>query len=184
MGNETKRKLRINAFDILIVLLVIACIAGMIVRYTVLKDLGNAANLSSYYIEFKANSVSYSATEAFNATVDDTNKANWVYFADGMTKLGYLTVVDIVPEAVVHINGGAGGSIISAQYRDVVNDKEYITYNVSGKIVCEGMISPETEVFLLNGETKIAPGSVIEVQTKYGDFVIEIKGIEPALEVE
>ncbi len=181
MGNETKRKLRINAFDILIVLLVLACIAGMVVRYTVLKDLGNSASLSSYYVEFKANSVSYSATEAFNATVDDTDKENWVYFTDGTTKLGNLTVVDTVPEAVVYIKGGDGNSMVSAQYRDVVNDKEYITYNVSGKIVCEGMVSPETGVFLLNGETKIAPGSVLKVQTKYGDFTLEVVKIEQSL---
>lgn len=181
MGNETKRKLRINAFDILIVLIVVACVVGMVVRYTVLKDLGNAASLSSYYIEFKADSVSYSATEAFNATVDDRDEGNWVYFADGTTKLGDLTVVDTVPEAVVHVNGGEGDSIISAQYRDVVNDKEYITYNVSGKIVCEGMVSPETGIFLLNGEMKIAPGSILKVQTKYGDFTLEIVKIEQSL---
>ena len=183
MENEvkTKRKLRINAFDILIILLVIACIAGMVVRYTVIRDFGASANLSPYYIEFKSDSVSYSATEAFNATVDDADKHAWVYFSDGITKVGELTVVDTVPEAVVHVKGGEGNLTVSAQYRDVVNDKEYITYNVSGKIVCEGMMSPETGVFLLNGETKIAPGSVLQVQTKYGDFTLEVVKIEQSL---
>ena len=42
-------------------------------------------------------------------------------------------------------------------------------------------MSPETGVFLLNGEIKLAPGSVLEVQTKYGDFSLEVVKIEQSL---
>ena len=55
----------------------------------------------------------------------------------------------------------------------------HVTYDVENiLIVCEGFYSSETGSFLLNGTANIAPGSTVDVQTKYGDFTLTITAIE------
>ena len=183
METENKRKLKFNVIDVIIVVMILACIAGIVVRYTVIDQLGGVAELDSYYIEFESTLVSYSATEAFNSTVSDVKGENWVYLRDGVTAVGEMTLANSLPSAEVYIKG-ENNEIIKAQYADVVNDKDYITYTVSGNLLCQGFVSSETGSFMLNGNIRVAAGTELEVQTKYGDFTLKVTKITQAKETE
>ena len=189
MNNEKKkqRKTRINAFDILIILLVVVCIAGLIVRNTIVEKLENVTSYASYYVFFDAESVSYASTVALESTHDDSNGGNWVYLDDGITKVGVMTKGEgsasenlAVTISDVYVKDSSGKTVL-AQYADIEKDKDRITYDVKDIIVlAEGFISSETGSFLLGGKIAIAPGSVLKVQTKYGDFELKVTSIEHA----
>lgn len=75
-NKNNKRKFHINAFDILVIILVIACVAGAIVRHTILERIQNATAYETYYVYFDAEAVSYSSTVALENTHDDTDGGN------------------------------------------------------------------------------------------------------------
>lgn len=180
MDRENKvgsgKKTRFNAIDALIILLVLVCIAGLVVRYTVLNDIGSVSNLNTYYISFKATEISQSQTEALERTAKDADGQSWVYLMDGTTYVGHLTDENppvLLSEIWVE---DESGNVVKIHHPEL--------YDVSGKIKCSGFVSSETGAFKLNGKIDLAAGSKLDVQTKYGDFTIEITAIEPALEVE
>ncbi len=185
--NQAKKKLRLNAFDLLIIFLIIACIAGIVVRYTVLAKIDSASAYDSYYVYFEASAISHSASVALEETYDDTDGGNWVYLAGGETKVGQMIKGEdgksedlITTPSAVYIKD-ASGKTVSVDYSDVEKDKDHISYDVKNiLVVCEGFVSSGSGNFLLNGNTNIAPGSILEVQTKYGDFSLRVTSIEPA----
>lgn len=184
--NRTQKKFRFTVFDLLIILLIIACVAGIIVRHTILERLENATAYQTYYIYFEAASVSYDATVALESTHDETSGENWIYLSDGVTKVGNMTKGELsssenlsVTPSDVYIKG-ADGKTVRAQYADIEKDKASIKYDVKDiLVICEGFVSSESGNFLLNGKTHIAPGTVLDVQTKYGDFSLKVASIEP-----
>ena len=183
---RAKKKFRINVFDILVIVLIIACIAGVVVRHTILERLESATSFAQYYVYFDAESVSYSSTVALENTHDDTEGGNWVYLGDGITKVGYMTNGEgsSIENLTVTISDvyvkDADGKTVSAQYADIEKDKDRITYDVKDiRVKCEGFVSSDSGSFLLNGKIYIAPGTVLNVQTKYGDFTLKVTAIEP-----
>ena len=180
MDRENKvrsgKKLGFNVIDALIILLVLACVAGLIIRYTVLNNINAVSGLDTYYISFKITEVSQSQIDAYEMTAKDADGDSWVYLRDGTTYVGHLTDENppvLLSEVWVE---DENGNMVKIHHTEL--------YDVSGKIKCSGIISSETGAFRLNGKIDLATGSVLEVQTKYGDFSIEITGVELALEVE
>ena len=88
----SKNKLKINVIDILIIVLALACVAAMILRVTVLKDIEKRSASEEYIITFKASSLSNSQYESIlRLSKEDVNTENrWVYTDDGETRLGEL----------------------------------------------------------------------------------------------
>ena len=196
MDNENKkRSRRINVFDVLIIVLVLALIAGMIVRYTVLDKIDTASSFDSYNVYFEANGISESALEALNNTLKGEQTGdNWVYLSGGETKLGdmvkdknQLNEILSPNPAQLEIKDENGKTVTVSYDKENTESGEkaelheiyHVTYDVENiLIVCEGFYSSETGSFLLNGTANIAPGSTVDVQTKYGDFTLTITAIE------
>jgi hypothetical protein len=180
MDNENKvknrRKLGFNAIDALIIVLVLAAIVGLVLRYTVLSGIENASAHDTYYITFKSAEITQSSCDALDRTAKDADGENWVYLQGGTVRVGELTAGSVTYLPSETLVEDENGNKVVIHYPDL--------FDATGMIKCKGYVASETGAFRLNGKLDLAAGSVLEVQTKYGDFVIEIKGIEPALEVE
>lgn len=195
--NKSQKKFKINVFDILIIILVLACIAGIVIRYTVLEKIDEASAFDAYNVYFSVSAITNSEVEALNNTLrEEANGESWVFLSDGTTKVG-----DMIKDKNQHnemlspnpsqieMKDENGKTVLvpySAENSAIGENKEihenrHIRYDIENiLIVCEGFYSSETGSFLLNGSMNIAPGSVIEVQTKYGDFSLKVTSIEKA----
>ncbi len=185
--NKTQKKFKFTVFDLLIILLIVACIAGIIVRPLIQEAIKKATSQEEYYVYFEALGVSYDATIALESTHDESDGENWVYLRDGVTKVGNMTkgegsTSENLPVTVADVYvKDENGKTVRVDYADSEKDKNKIKYDVKDiLIVGEGFISSESGHFLLGGKLDIAPGTILEVQTKYGDFSLKVTSISPA----
>lgn len=182
--SETKKesKLRLNAIDALIIILLILCITAVALRYTVLNDLFTKRDLTEYEITFTATGLSYAQC---NALVDATNSEDesktWIYLSDGVTKLGNLSRSDDTTKQERDLISmlDENGKKINVGYDPEEEDK-YVEWTFTSKIIClgKGDIKNGGE-FLLNGNYYIAPNSKLNVYTGICDFEITVLNIEP-----
>lgn len=180
MDNENKvknkKRLGFNAIDALIIVLILAAIVGLVLRYTVLSGIENASAHDTYYITFKSAEITQSSCDALDRTAKDADGENWVYLQDGTTRVGELTAGSVTYLPSETLAEDKDGNKVAIHYPDL--------FDATGMIKCIGYVASETGAFRLNGKLDLAAGSMLEIQTKYGDFTIEITAIEPALEVE
>ena len=175
-----KDKLRFNVIDVLIIVLALACIAAVVLRFTVLEDLFKNNAEKEYVLTFKVDSLSSSQLEAILASIEEAdNGGNWVYFSDEETKLGdIIKIGEQNTETLYFVD--ENGKTISAKYSDsdVENDGD-VTWTITGTITCYGIYN-ENSGFLLNGKQYVAANSKLDVKTKYCDFSLRILSIEEA----
>ncbi len=175
-------KLRFNAIDALIVVLVVACIAVAVLRFTIVDNVWTGASGEKYYITFKADSLSYSQLEAIVSLIDSDasdSENSWVYFADGNTKIGNLTAIEGQNRETLSFEN-SDGSITLAAYAESEPD-ESVTWTLTGKILCLGKYN-ETNGFLLNNTQYISANTTVPVRTAYCEFNITIIDIQKSME--
>lgn len=174
-------KLRFNVIDVLIVVLVLACIAGIILRFSVLDGMWNTQKLDEYYITFTASNLSYDQLQSIVQAADpDNDGVNWVYFADSNTKLGHLTSTLNQNEEKLLFE--VDGTPIYVDYPDTEPD-ENKKWTVTGTVLCLGTYS-EIKGFLLNGNQYIGANSEFDVHIRDCDFTITVDNIEVQLQNE
>ena len=175
-----KARFRLNAIDVLVIVLVVVCIAGVILRHTVLENMNFGGEEKDYYITFTVSSISYSQLQLIDLAKDEAEtNGNWVYLSDGYTKLGNLTALgEQNKESFVYKNGN--GKTVSVVYSDNEADED-VPWSLTGKILCKGNYS-ENGGFLLNGNQFISPNTELEVCMKYCDFTLKIIDISESLE--
>ena len=180
-NSESKsRKLHFNVIDVLIIVLVVACIVAAVLRFTVLDNLFKNNEQKEYTLTFKVDSLTSAQLEAILLSADETDTGdNWVYLSDGETKLGELIRLgEQNTETLYFVN--EKGETVAAKYSDsdIENDED-VTWTITGTITCYGVYN-NTNGFLLNGKQYIAANSELDVRTKYCDFVLSVVSIEEA----
>ena len=175
-------KLRFNVIDAFIIILLVACIAVAILRFTIVDEVWANAAGEKYYITFKADSLTYSQLESIVALIDsETSESgdNWVYLADENTKIGNLTeILGQNREKLAFKN--ADGSIILAPYSENEED-ENVTWSLEGIILCYGTYN-ENNGFLLNNTKYIAANTDMVVRTAFCEFTVTVTDIEKSME--
>ncbi len=166
-----------NVIDLLIIIVVLACVAGVILRYTVLNDKWNSKNDEVYYITFRADSLSYSAYSTLLASSSEQGD-NWIYLDDGVTRLGTVSISNSgtlagVPETLKFRL--PDGSEVTASYSESESEDD-VTWTLTGKIRCNGSVSQDGG-FLLNGKRYIGVNDKLSVYSKYCDFDLTVTGI-------
>ena len=166
-----------NVIDVLIIVVVIACVAGVALRYTVLNENWNQKNDEVYYITCRADSLAYSAYSTLLASSSEQND-NWIYLDDGITRLGTVSVSNSgtlagVPETLKFKL--SDGSEITASYAGDESEND-VTWTLTGKIRCNGSVSQDGG-FLLNGKRYIGVNEKLSVYSKYCDFDLTVTGI-------
>ena len=77
---------RFNAIDFLIILLIVACLGGLVLRFTVLDDLWTTRDLEQYALTFTASDLSFAQCQAIADAVSSANAdESWIYMDDGTT---------------------------------------------------------------------------------------------------
>ena len=161
-----KKKFKIRVLDIVIVLLVIASIAGVYFRYNLIDVLTGAKNLDDYAISFSIKDVRYTTEAYFNI-------GDKVWFADGGDEIGTLmeasddskNALIVVPATKTFLTEG-NSRVIDVPYP--VNTR----IDATGRISCKGSYTAESG-FLLGGKTHIASGDRFTVKTELVTVIIE-----------
>ncbi len=152
---------RFNLMDVMIILLVLLCVAGVVIRaggFTMHKS----RPLDAYEIRFAVSNIA-ATSEAALVTGDTFT------LVDHDMELGTFTGIESVKPAVVYMNSEQG-RVVPAEY------PENTRIDVIGTVAVDGI--SEGGGFLLGGTLQLTPGVSYRVQSEHMDFVIEILDIE------
>ncbi len=162
-NRTSKRKIpsrsSFNAIDVAILLLVIACVLGLYLRYSAENEMSYGAD-DSYTVEFVCEHVRYT-------TADYIHLGDKIYFKGGSTAIGEVdgTLVNIPSSDIIYVDG---------EMREIRYSSDTII-DIKGSVRMNGVMTENG--FLVGGNTYIAPNSVIHVSNKYADFEMKIVSI-------
>jgi hypothetical protein len=161
-----KNKIKFNIIDFIIILLVVACVGGIYVRYNLLDKIGVNAQLKNYEITFIAKDLRYSSLNAFekDANVRDRVTGN---------KIGIFKEIETTSPASVYVTK-SDGAIEKLYY------PENTKIDVKGKIIVRGIMSDNG--FLLEGKNYIATGTTLKISTEKLDIDIVVEALNISVE--
>ena len=174
-AQKTKKRsgARFNVIDFLIVLISLLCILSLVARYTTVMDkIGVSNQLQQYEVSFTVTDLRYTTPSFFH--IDDK-----IYLQDGkQTYMGTLLSREV---------GSTDALTITLSSRYIQEETGFISayyaentfVDVSGRILCEGMINDEG-YFLLGGDLYVAEGQTLSVYTDLVSFELTVMGITPA----
>lgn len=150
--NKTKKKAttRFNVIDLIIIILALACIAGIYIRYASLDDINAQAALDSAQVSFLVQDIRNTSAKFFE------NAEKEVYFADEKVKFGEFMRGFTITPAEKYMTDESG-NVYKAVY------PENTRIDVRGKILSEGRWTDTG--FYVDGSIYIAPGKEIKIAT-------------------
>ena len=141
---------RINSADVMILLLFVACIAAMVMRFGLVERIEHRANAQNVNVSFLIEGVS--GTSAQYLHIGDE-----VYLADNDMKAGRISGVSAAEPSVVYVYAD-DGSILQKQAVDGRVD-------IRGTLTMSGTLTESG--FMLDGTTYIAPNMTLQIKTQY-----------------
>ncbi len=147
-----------NTMDLIILLLVLVCIVGAVIRARQIGVWKNESELESYEIYFSVSDIAYTSEDAL--VPGDT-----VTLCDSGTVIGTLQSLDSILPSTMYVKD-ADGNVLSINY------PESTRIDVTGTIHSTGVMSPNG--YLAGGITYLAPGMHYSVRSEHMDFQIEI----------
>ncbi len=156
---QKKRRVRFSVIDFVIILLILACGTGIVMRYDLVGRLFSNSAQKEARIAFVAEAISQEEAEVFR---NDTK----VYVGDSL--FGTVSSVETTPAIIYREN--ANGVLISYEDESLAD--------VHGTVTAEAVFSENG--CLLNGNTFLAPGSVFTIQAHGISVTITILSVENA----
>ena len=150
---------RFSVIDFVIILMVIACLAGVVLRFRLVDKLFSRSALVNGRVTFTAEAVTPEERKAFTE--------NTVFYTD-RDSFGVLTAVT-AESAVLYYENGAG-ILVSYEHSTLLD----LSGNFSTKLL------PTEGGYLLNGNTFIAAGSTFTVKAGGVSVLITILSVENA----
>lgn len=168
-AEKASKKIKINALDIFIIVLVIACIVGIIYRQYSSEFSTKTGEEELYEVYFSVKDISFTVPSYL-----DTNDK--IYFESGEFFGNLLNNNDtdttsalvVAPAGVVLTD--ENGNYVSTMYPDGSR------VDANGSILCSCVKNADGR-YLLDGTRYITPGEVISVRTELVDLEITITGI-------
>lgn len=160
-NTSVETKTRFNVIDVLIILIALACVVGLVLRFGNVGGLSSTENLKAFDVYFSVSNIAYTSEDAF--VQGDT-----VRLADSGAVLGEFAGLESILPAEFLARDESGNLI-------AVNYPESTRIDVTGRIVSHGVMSDNG--YLLNGTTYIAAGTEYVVQSEHMDFVLKITNI-------
>lgn len=164
---------RFNIIDFLIILVVLLCVIGLIIRYTtVLDKIGISDRMEQYEVSFTVENLRYTTPSFFDI-------GDRVYLRDGSnTYMGTL---------ISRENGSTDTLTITLSSQYIQSDTGFISayyaentlVDISGRILCDGMLG-EDGYFLLGGDVYVAQGQTLSVCTDLVSFDLIVTNIAPS----
>lgn len=160
---SNKAKLRFNAIDLVIIILVVGCIAGLALRYQLINVIhsqseSNGANVSFYLSNIRSSSENY------------FNEGDTFFLANEDVKLGEL-LSGFRFEPAAQYNMRSDGTYVKTA---AVNGRS----DMFGTLKADGRFADSGE-FLLNGTKYIAAGSELAIYSKNVEVTVIITDVTP-----
>lgn len=162
-GRKKDSRIRFNVIDLVIIVAILACIAGIYLRYNFGDQYGVEHQMEQYEITFQVQNVRYTSADAFQ-------EGDAVYLKTQGKLLGTVLGIDATtPSELV--------------YTDLSGDIRQIYYPENSRIDMEGTLLVSGVMtdrgFMLDGNTYLAPGASYAVQTPRIDVSIIVADISP-----
>ena len=166
--NEEKTKVvrkngpRFNVIDAVILVLVLAAIVGIAIRYNLIGEIGINRGMEDYELHFSVSDIRYTSSDAFveGDTVSlTTNGAHIGTMAD---------LTSILPASAYAVD--ASGNVIQIHY------PESTRIDVTGRILCRGTAS--SAGILTESGVNIVPGTTLAISTEHLDVTITVTSVQ------
>lgn len=153
MATKTKTKLKFNAFDFVIIILVVLCIAAVVLKSTFIKN----TEYSNYIkVNFKIENVeSYLVAELMHAGTEQT-----IYLFETDENIGSIYNLSSSP---------------SSQFVEDTKVYNPTLYTITGEATLKGVFKDSG--FLINGNIDSLIGTKIDVFTKQVTFTLVITSL-------
>ena len=163
---SNKNKIKFNIIDFIIILLVVACVVGIYVRYNLIDKIGVNAQLKNYEITFIAKDLRYTSLNAFekDATVRDRTTGDTI---------GVFKEIETTSPTSVYVKK-SDGNIVKLYY------PENTRIDIKGKIIVRGIMTDNG--FLLEGKSYVATGTTLQISTEKLDIDITVEALNISLE--
>ena len=174
-GKSEKKKFpKIHVLDVVIILLVIAVLAGVYFRYNVFDSIGNLQSQSEVQITFSIKNIKDSSKHYVEIGDNVYFKSDGKEFGTIMESTENSDVALIVTPAWENFIADEGkdmGKYISVNY------PQGTRVDAEGKIKCSGVITADG-TFLLGGSRYISAGQTETICTERATFEITVLSIE------
>lgn len=162
---EKKKKQgpRFNVLDALIILLVIGCIVGIVLRFDLVDKLTMKNQTSPHEIVFSISNIQYASTSE-----EYMNIGIQAYNTETGKKIGRISSVD--RESIKLTSG----TVLPDGATEFLPESRV---DVSGRISCQGAFG--NGGFMLNGTDYIAPGMKLKISFEKLDVTIDVIEIVP-----
>ncbi len=152
-------RVRFSVIDFTIILLVLACIAGVVLRYDLAEKLFSRSALEDAKITFVAEAITPAEAEAFRVNTK---------FRTEQDRFGTVTATETLP-ALIYYENSAG--LLSSYEHETLLD-------LTGSFAARVLFSEDG--CLLNGNTFIAAGSTFTVMANSAAVRITVISVDPA----
>ena len=150
MKNNENKKFSFNVIDVIIILIILCAIGGVMLRAGIEDKISIASKSEPAEIRFLITALEHSAGDSFA-------EGNDVFFTSNDKKIGTLTSEKTIVPAEMFITL-SDGTIIKSESPDGSK------IDVRGGIEVSGVFG-EDGSFMLNGNTRLAPGSTLDFHT-------------------
>ncbi len=161
-----KNKTKFNIIDFIIILLVIASVGGIYVRYNLIDKIGVNAQLKNYEITFIAKELRYTSLNAFEKDANVRDRING-------NSIGVFKEIETTSPSSVYVTKSDG--VIEKLYYP-----ENTKIDVKGKIIVRGIMTDTG--FLLDGKHYIGTGTTLKVSTEKLDIDISVEALNISVE--
>jgi len=161
-------KTKFNVVDVIVIVLIIACIGGIYVRYNLIDKIGISSQLKSYEITFNSSDLRYTSLIAFQKDATVINRSTG-------EKIGIFKEIETTSPSSVYVTN-SDGTMEKVYY------PENTKIDVKGKIIVKGIMTDNG--FLLDGNYYLANGSVLDISTEKLDITITVESLSISVEQE
>ena len=158
-SGETKRSF--NVIDVFILIFVVVCFVGVVIRIVNLDIFNNDQELEEYRIHFSVSNVASTSEEYFKT-------GDHVSIAGQNISLGRIEMINTIEPAVMYVKN-TEGEMVSVRYPSNTR------VDIKGTLISEG--TTDKVGYKLGGETYITPGETYSVQSEHMDFVLTVTDI-------
>ena len=169
---KIRKKSKIKALDVVIILLIITSLVGVYFRYSILDTLTGRKHLKEY-------TVSFDITEIRYTTENYINIGDKIYFYEDGAEFGtIIEASDNTKEALFVRHSTVQLVPDNSSHASTYVYPENTFIDASGRIKCIGRYSEESG-FLIDGKRTISPNDTIKIKTELVTVTIKITDIQP-----
>lgn len=159
--NKQKSKVPFNIIDIFILVFVIACFVGLVIRVGNFNIMDGNRDLEDYRIHFSVSDISSESEDYFI-------RGDSITVVDSGIVLGKLEMIDSISPAEITVRN-SDNEFVKVKYPPNTR------VDISGTMISSGIV--DVSGFKLGGVAHVSAGDIFEVRTEHMNFVLTVTDI-------